>query len=98
MHDSALPAIKREVLRLDFEQQEDELTIKVAVVLMASLLVGTDPQVLANFTHYDRPFIEQIAQRLRSLGVWSGEWGTPESWFQDHALPFWLLVYDAAGI
>lgn len=30
---SALLAIKHEVLRLDFAQQEDELTIKVAVVL-----------------------------------------------------------------
>lgn len=97
-YDSALLAIKREVSRLDYDQQEEELTLRAATVLMASLLVGANPQVLADFTHFELSFIKSIAERLQSAGVWRGDEVIVEPWFEDYALPFWLLVYDAAGI
>jgi len=66
-YDSALLAVKREVSRLYYDQQEEELTLRVATVLMASLLVGANRQVLADFTHFELSFIKPIAERLQSV-------------------------------
>ena len=101
---AAILAIKREVRRLDSENQdpenqdpenhETEITYMVATLLLSSLLVGTDVKRLSEFTGYSEAFVQDVSQKLEQAKIWQGATVNIEPWFEDHALPFWLTVYE----
>jgi hypothetical protein len=66
-----LTQLKHEVRRLNpnnVEENNDEF--KVALLLLASIVIGPDERKLSRFTRLNRAEVEFIGANLRSSGVW----------------------------
>jgi hypothetical protein len=90
--------IKEAVAELDPYLDADDPSFHVAALLIASLVVGTDPFMLAVFTGEHIEWIMQIGARWQASGIWTDE-GVSGDWFSEHGgLEFWLDVNVGHGV
>ena len=59
-------------------------------------IVGTDPELLADFTQLNPIFVKETVLRFEAAGRWD-RLRSETAWFEDYATPFWLEVYEATG-
>ena len=96
-HAAQLDEIETVVATLDPELDRADDAFKVAVVLLAALVVGADAMKVAELTGYEPEFVQALAARLETSGVWAD--GTTHcDWFgEDGGVEFWLHVAVAQG-
>ena len=94
-----LSEIKKEVRHLDKNVKDGTEHSITAVILLSSLIVGTNVNQLANFTKYDRAEIVKREKNLRKNKVWVGE-KIHVNWFnrRDGGIAFWCDVAVAEGM
>lgn len=90
--------IHKMVRNLDPALNPDDESYKVAVVLLSSAVVGTDPLTLAQLTGYSDEWINQIGARFTENGIWVdgnvfGDWADPDV----GGTSFWLDVLAGRG-
>lgn len=87
------------VTELDPNLGRDDPGFDVAVLLISSAHVGTDPFALASFTGFNIEWIAQIGERWQASGVWTDEGVAGAGWFDDETggIEFWLDVNVGLG-
>jgi hypothetical protein len=78
-----LQAIKKEVVRLDLQLKEGDLSFETSVILLSSLVVGTSIKALHKFTGIPAACIRDRSRRLRAGKVWVGGKIDCDEWFED---------------
>lgn len=89
--------VKQEVHRIDRNFKQEDF--KIASVLLASLVTGPNQERLVSYTGYDKRFVQQVANRCRTNGIWRGknvnaEWGSKE----DGTLSFIMDLLVVKGL
>lgn len=89
--------VQDEAERVSGAKDRDDVQFKTAAVLMSSAVVGPDEAKLAEFTGYDRAFIDAIGERLRKSKVWH-KGKIASDWFgKDGDITFNMDVCVALG-
>ena len=67
----SLPEILEMVRELDLGPEDSE-GFRVGVVLLTSAFKGTNADMLAKYTGYDRREVRKWSKRFRDNGIWEG--------------------------
>jgi len=99
MKEPTLKMVETEIKRLDPKLEVDSKGFKIAVLLLASALIGANMRRLSKFTGYPLKFIRAIARRCRKNKVWIGGRVNSEPWFEKKlgGINFWLDVCVGKG-
>ena len=94
----SLTEVEADVQSLDPALDRDDEAFKVAVVLLAALQVGADVERVAEFTQFDREWLEGVAANLTASGIWQ-DGHTACSWFEEGGgIEFWIDVLVGQGL
>jgi hypothetical protein len=86
----SLQRLKREIRRLDPKLTSDDPAYRVALILLAALVVGANIRRVARFTGFTYQHVTEVGRRLRANGVWRGS-RTICEWFEKKGgYAFWL--------
>ena len=94
-----LEYLKEEIKGLDPNLKEDDIAYSHALLLLASLVVGTSVKKIAGFTNLDFGLVKDAVKLLRKNGVFVGR-KVHADWFDEKygATAFWLDVCIADGL
>ena len=95
-----LGEIEQEVQRLDPQIDRDEDSYRIAVLLLSSVVIGTDIEQLVAFTGLSEAFVAQTAGYLYESKVWTEEGIDVADWFEKDGggVAFWLTVAVGRGL
>jgi hypothetical protein len=93
--------LKAGVRELDPELDPESADFRTAAILLAAAyFVGPDVDRLVHFSSYPITFVADIAQRMRTYGLWSDEGVRVDHWWNGNRITgaFWTDCLVASGV